>query len=367
MKKLALTTAALFSLLSGGLADAKGLTIGVVAPQDGPFAILGKQIMAGAKAEAEAAGNTVLAVPETCAPDSGVDVASRLIAGGASVAVGFLCADSLLGSAQALKDASIPAITLSARSKVLFEDAVKHGWPIYSLSSRPGEEASATATFIAGVWPNSGIALLDDGTLNSHELAANVRLELETKGIKPVIAEAFRPSLDNQKILIRRLQKAGVTNVYVAGARSDVAIIARDASAAGISVMGGEQLVASDDGVALPDGVLAVIPERWGEQPAAASTVHALEQQNVVVEGYVLPAFAAAQIVEQAEAIVSDKQDLAASIAGGHFDTAIGTVSFAKDHFRAEDIYRLMQWRDGAFREPVPPAAQPPAKTGQTQ
>jgi branched-chain amino acid transport system substrate-binding protein len=367
MTKFALITTVLLSLLSAGLADAKGLTIGVVAPQDGPFAILGRQIMAGAKAQAEAAGNTILPVPESCTPETGVDVASRLIAGGASVAIGFLCADSLIGSAQALKDASIPAITLSARSKVLFEDAVKHDWPIYSLSTRPGEEASATAGFIAGAWPSSGLALLDDGTLNSHELAANIRLELEAKGIKPVLAEAFRPSIDNQKILVRRLQKAGVSAVYIAGARSDVATIARDAAGTGITFMGGDQLIAADEGVALPDGVLAVIPERWRELPAASGLVQALAEQNIVAEGYVLPAHAAAQIVDKAQAMVSDKQDLAASIAGGSFDTAVGTVSFAKDHFRAENVYRLMEWRGGAFQSPVPPASQPLGKQGQTQ
>lgn len=367
MKKFALTTAALVSLLVADHADAKGLTIGVVAPQDGPFAILGRQIMDGAKAQAEAAGNTILPVPESCAPDSGVDVASRLIAGGASVAIGFLCADSLLGSAQALKDAAIPAITLSARSKILFEDAVKHEWPIYSLSPRPGEEASATAGFIADLWPNSAIAILDDGTLNSHELAANIRLDLESKGIKPVLAENFRPSIDNQKILVRRLQKAGVSAVYIVGARSDVATIARDAAGTGITLMGGDQLLAADDGVALPDGVLAVIPERWRDQPAASAIVHALADQQIVAEGYVLPAHAAAQIVNKAETMVSGKQDLAASIAGGSFDTAVGTVTFGKDHFRAEDIYRLMEWRNGAFQTPGQSSAPAGSRSGQTQ
>jgi branched-chain amino acid transport system substrate-binding protein len=359
MNKLILTSAALLGLLATGPATARGLTIGVVAPQAGPFANLGKQVMDGARAQAEAAGNTVLSVPETCEPDSGVDVASRLIAGGASVAVGFLCSDSLIGGAQALKEAGIPALTLSARSKVLFEDAVKHGWPVYSLAPRPGEEAQTTAAFMAGLWPNSGIALLDDGTLNSHELAANVRLELEAKGIKPVLAEAFRPSLDNQKILVRRLQKAGVSAVYVAGARSDVAIIARDAAGSGITFMGGDQLLAADDDQPLADGVLAVIPERWRELPGASAIVQALSEHDVVAEGYVLPAHAAAQIVDKAETSMTGKQDFAAALASGTFETAIGTVSFAKDHFRAENVYRLLEWRGGSF--------QPPAKAGQTQ
>lgn len=341
------------------VAAAQTLTIGVVAPESGPYAALGRQIMDGAKAQAEAAGNTVLKVPESCEPDSSVDIASRLIAGGASVAIGFLCSDSLIGGMQALKDAGIPALTLSARSKILFEDAVKHDWPLYSLAPRPQEEAAATAGYITTLWPNSAVALLDDGTLNAHELAANVRLELKDRGMKPILADNFRPGLDSQKMIVRQLQKAGAAAVYIAGSRGDVAVIARDLAGTGIKVMGGEQLIATDDSVPLPDGVLAVAPEIWRESPAASAVVHALAEQHVVAEGYVLPAHAAASIVDKAEASVTPERDLGKVLATGRFDTAIGTVTFGKDHYRAEDIYRLLVWRNGAF-EPV-------QKSGRTQ
>ena len=349
MMKTVLTT--VMALAIGVTAvSAKGLTIGVVAPKDGPFAILGKQVMAGARAQAEAAGNTVLPVPESCEAESGVDVASRLIAGGATVAIGFLCADSLIGGAQALKEAGIPAITLSARSRIVFEDAVKRDWPLYSLAPRPGEEARKTADYLARLWPNSAIAILDDGTINAHELAANVRLELESQGMKPVLADNFRPGLDNQKLLVRQLQKSAAVAVYIAGSRGDVATIARDAAGTGINIIGGEALLAADDSVALPDGVMAVLPEIWREQPAASGIVQALAEQKIVAEGYVLPAHAAALIVDKAEAAASDKQDLAKALATGTFETSIGTVSFGKDHFRDQDIYRLMEWRNGAFQ-----------------
>jgi branched-chain amino acid transport system substrate-binding protein len=359
MKKTALTAALSLMLAAAQGAEAKGLTIGVVAPDSGPFVLLGKQIMAGAKAQVEAAGNTILPVPETCEPESGVDVASRLIAGGASVAIGFLCADSLLGGAQALKDASIPVLTLSAQSKVLFEEAVKRGWPLYSLAPRPQEEALTTAGFITELWPNAAVALLDDGTINAHELAVNIRLALKDKGMKPVFADNFRPGLDSQKMLLRQLQKAGAAAVYVAGSRGDVAVIARDLAGTGIKVIGGEQLLAPDDAVPLPDGVLAVLPEIWRERPAASAVVQALAEQHIIAEGYVLPAHAAALIVDKAEAAVSGDRDLARTLANGSFDTAIGTVTFGKDHYRAENVLRLMEWRNGAF--------QPVQKTGQTQ
>lgn len=356
--KTALVTVLALALGSVAAAQAKGLTIGVVAPQDGAFAILGKQVMAGARAQAEAAGNTVLPVPESCEAESGVDVASRLIAGGASVAIGFLCADSLIGGAQALKEAGIPAITLSARSRIVFEDAVKHDWPLFSLAPRPGEEARKTAEYLAKLWPNSAIAILDDGTINAHELAANLRLELENIGIKPVLANNFRPGLDNQKLLVRQLQKAGAVAAYIAGSRGDVATVARDASGTGIGIMGGEALLAAEESVPLPNGVMAVLPEIWREQPAASAVAQALGEQQIAVEGYVLPAHAAALIVDKAEAASGGKQDIAKVLLTNTFETSIGTVSFGQDHFRAQDIYRLMEWHDGAF-QPVSKAEAP--------
>lgn len=356
MTKRALIAAFALSLTMAHGVEAKSLTIGVVAPDSGPFAILGRQVMDGARAQAEASGNTVLAVPESCEPDSSVDIASRLIAGGASVAIGFLCADSLIGGMQALKDAGIPALTLSARSRVLFEDAVKHDWPLYSLAPRPQEEAAATAGYITDLWPNSAVALIDDGTLNAHELAVNVRLELKDKGMKPVFTDNFRPGLDSQKMIVRQLQKAGAAAVYIVGSRGDVAVIARDLAGTGIKVMGGEQLVAADDAVALPDGVLAVVPEIWRDRPAASAVVQALSEQNIVAEGYVLPAHAAALIVDKAESSTGSGRDLAQVLANGTFETAIGTVTFGPDHYRAENAFRLMEWRNGAF-QPVQKAA----------
>lgn len=350
MMKTVFVTALVLALGGVQTVDAKGLTIGVVAPQSGPFAILGKQVMEGARVQAESSGNTVFAVPESCEADSGVEVASRLIAGGASVAIGFLCADSLIGGAQALKEAGIPAIALSARSRIVFEDAVKRDWPIFSLAPRPGEEAVRTAGLLAKLWPDSAIALLDDGTINAHELAANIRLELESEGVKPVLADNFRPGLDNQKLLVRQLQKSGAVAVYIAGSRGDVATIARDAAGSGISIIGGETLLAPDDTVALPNGVMAVLPEIWREQPAASGVVQALAEQKIVAEGYVLPAHAAALIVDKAEAMTSDKLDLAKALSTGTFATAIGTVSFGNDHYRAQDVFRLMEWQNGGFQ-----------------
>lgn len=352
MNSLTLCAIALSVVFLAPMANAKGLTIGVVAPAEGPFALLGKQILAGATAEAEASGNVILAVPETCEAGNGEDVAKRLISGGADAAIGFLCSDSLDTSLAALGDAGIPAITLSVRSRILFEDAVKHKWPLYTLAPAPGEEATATADFIAANWAGTPYAIIDDGTLNFHELAANIRLELEGKGLAPMVTDNFRPGLTSQRLLAHRLAKAGITGVYVAGTRNDTAIIARDAAAeaTGMTVLGGESLLAAEEDVPLPAGVLAVMQDIWRNRPEASAIVQALSDKGIIAEGYVLPAYSAALIVEKASEEKKSGETLAAAIAQGNFTTPIGPVSFGPDHMRKEDAFRLNEWRDGAFQ-----------------
>jgi branched-chain amino acid transport system substrate-binding protein len=339
------------ALLLPASVSAAGLTIGVVAPTGGQFAVLGKQIIDGARMQAEASGNTILAVPESCEDNSGEEIAKRLISGGADAAIGFLCSESLSGSLAALKTGGIPAITLSVRSRVLFEDAIKNGWPVFSLAPGPGEEAQATAGFIAENWSGTPFALLDDGTISAHELAANVRLELESKGLAPTIAETFRPGLDNQARLVRKLEKAEITEAYIAASRNDVAVIARDADsqATGVTILGSEALLAADEDVALPQGVQAIMPDVWRDRPEASAVVQALAEKGIVAEGYVLPAHAAAFIVEKAAKEKSKGETLAQAIARANFATVIGPVSFGADRLRKESAYQLTEWRDGAF------------------
>ena len=334
--------------------QASGLVIGVVAPSSGPYAILGKQVLDGAKAQAEAAGNSILPIPENCDDASGEDAAKQLISAGATAAIGFLCSNTLQSAMPALASVGIPAITLSARSHILFEDAVKKKWPLYSLAPAPGEEAQATATMIARAWANAPFAIIDDGTINAHELAANIRLELEGKGITPIMTDTYRPGLENQRLLVKQLGKSGASAVYIAGARSDVAVIARDLAeaASGITVMGGESLLAADEGAPLPSGVLAAMPELWHNQPEASAVVQALAEKGVIAEGYVLPAHAAAFIAGKADETKKADEPLGQAIQTGNFPTVLGNVAFGPDHLRKEGAYRLMEWRDGAF-EPV--------------
>ena len=350
---------AMVSLLAGLAAastSAEAADIAVVAPQSGPYALLGSQIIEGAKAAAAAEGEEVTLIDESCAEDDHTSVATAIISSGAEAAIGFLCSETLATALPELASADIPAISVSVRWKSLMEDALKHDWPFYRLAPAPDDEGEKVAKTILTGFADRAIALIDDGTIHGRELVDDVRNRLETGGLKPVFVDTFRPGQENQIALVRRLQRAGATHVFVGGDRNDVATIARDAAAekVDLTLIGGDSMRAANRPVPLPDGVDAVALPDYRELQSASAVVGTLRESGIEPEGYVLPAYAAVQIVGAAQAKASGKP-LASVLTSRPFDTVIGKIAFAANHELADNPYRLQTWRGDHFELVSPP------------
>ncbi|HEX2147429.1 MAG TPA: ABC transporter substrate-binding protein, partial [Pseudorhizobium sp.] len=314
------------------------------------YALLGAQVLAGARAAAEKSGDAVLVIDENCeAPDAN-DMVARLVEAQAIAAVGFLCSETLAAALPQLKEAKIPALTLSVRSGILMEDALRKDWPLFRLAPADGDEAEKVSEVILDRWKAYPVALLDDGTIYGRELISAVRQRIEEAGLTPAFVDTYRPGQEQQVALVRRLAKAGVSHAFVGGDRNDVAVIARDAAAENISlqIMAGDTMRAADRPVALRAGTLAVALPPYEILASSAEAVAALGAADVEAEGYTLPAYAAVEIVLQAAE--QGTQPLAQAIQSMSFETAIGGIGFAEDHELKENPLRLQEWRDGSFR-----------------
>ncbi len=144
------------------------MRVAVVAPQSGPFQILGDQIRAGAAFAARQKDVELVEIDESCEPNAGDAMAKALTASGAQAAIGFLCTEGLEASLPALAEAGMPAISVSVRSDVLMGDALKNNWPFFRLVPGQSAEAQAITAFIARYWQGVPFALLDDGTIQSR-------------------------------------------------------------------------------------------------------------------------------------------------------------------------------------------------------
>jgi len=338
-------------LFWAGTCTAMAATIGVVAPQTGPYANLGAQVFEGARAAAAKNGDQLVEINETCDQGAGKAIAEQLRAQKAVAAIGFLCVETLSEALPDLKDARIAAITLSVRSKILMEDAQRYDWPFFRMAPADGDEAEKLAEVMLKQWQTRPIALVEDGTIYGRDLTSVIRQKLEAGGIKPVFTDTYRPGQEQQLALVRRLSKAGATHVFVGGDRNDTATIARDAAAdkINLTVIGGDALKAANRPIPLQDGVFAVTLPDYSTLPEAQTVVGEFRDRGAEPDGYALPAYAAVEIVRQA----ASGGAVVERLAGTSFSTVIGSVGFGTDHELQINPLKLLEWRDNNFAEPV--------------
>jgi branched-chain amino acid transport system substrate-binding protein len=342
----------LATLLAPIPASAAELAIGVTAPLSGTSALLGGQVHAGATAAAETLAARLEIADDACTADGGAAAARQFVAAKVEIVVGFLCTEALEAAMPVLKDAGIPVITIGVRTDSLTDRRDKTGWPVFRLGPRADGEQKAAAEIIPALWQKELFALIDDGTIYGRELAESVRAAAETRALKPVFVDTFRPELDNQVGLAGRLRKAGATHVFVGGDRDDVAILGRDAKGLGmeLTAAGGEALRAAAGDVPLQPGTLMIgLPE--SAAAASPEILAALKQREIVTEGYVLPAYAAVEIAAAALAGESSGQPVFDALGAREFQTALGKIRFDAKGDLAETPYRLFRYDGIKFAE----------------
>ncbi|QRM55625.1 ABC transporter substrate-binding protein [Sinorhizobium sp. BG8] len=346
-------------LLAAPPAAAETATIAVVAPKDGPLSIIGRQVFDGARFAAMASGIEVVEIGESCEEDGDEGIAAAVKEANARAVIGFLCTEGLEKALPQFAEAGIPALTLSVRSGIVMEDALKKKWPLFRLAPGPNAEAEKAVEVMTRDWKAEPFALIDDGTIRARELVEAIRGKLELVGMKPIFVDTFRPAQEQQIALVRRLAKSGATHVFVGGDRTDTAIIARDAKAEEVplAVLGGEAMIAADEPVPMPQGVQAIaIPDYETLQEGTAVAAQ-MRENDIVAEGYALPAYAAVTIAAEAlKTAESENRPVAEALIDHSFQTVIGPVGFTAQHELRDNPYRLLEWREGGF-VPVPPAS----------
>jgi len=344
---------ALAGLFLAGTAHAEALRLGVAAPLSGPSAVLGAQVRAGAQAAADDGSVTLEIADDACTADGGAKAARQFAEAKVQAVVGFLCGEAIEAAMPILKDAGIPVIAVGVRTDSLTDSREKTGWPVFRLAPRADSEHEAAGRLLTKLWREKLFAIVDDGTIYGRELAESFRTAAQQDGLKPVFNDTFRPQLDNQVALIGRLRKAEATHVFVGGDRDDIAIMARDARKMGLNMTfaGGETLRAAPGPVPLAAGTLMIALPEW-QDIANPASVEKFKANGVIPEGYVLPAYAAVEVVRAAAADAGTSGDLKKALTEHDFQTAIGPVRFDAKGDLSENPYRVFRY-DGARFVPV--------------
>lgn len=318
----------IIALLLSTLVQARAedrIRVGIAAPLSGAAQILGEQVLAGVRTAAD--GMTDVTSADTaCSADGGSTAAATLIAARVEIAVGFICTEALAAALPKLSAAGIPVITVGVRANRFTDTRAKTGALIWRLAPRSDAEADAAAALLVARWRDVPFGLVDDGTIYGRGLADAVRMRLEAAGLRPATIDNYRPAEEKQFGLVRRLLATGVTRIFLAGDRPDVAIIARDAASLGLDldIVGGEALL--DEGspdARLGAGALAVGPQnRFDDIPTA-------EARPEARQGYFGPAVAGTEVALAAIRFARQNARPLPDVLGANaFATSLGPIGF---------------------------------------
>lgn len=336
--------------------------IGIVVPESGSYAILAKQIKLGA--EAAKLQNqypvSLIYLPEHCKAEQDAETAEKIRQENIKFVIGYLCSESLEGAAPVLARDGITILSLGSRQQTLLEQQTRQSFGIFRLQPDRKMATAVLADRLAPLWRTVPFALIEDGTVQGRDFARQVLPAFKARGLEPALTDTYRPAQTSQNALVAQLKRAGINHILLGGEGDDAAVIARSAAAAGLplTIAGGESLLRADPQTPLPVGLLmSSIPETETQTytDSAIKAIAALagkqsDTQEMLADGYALPAYAAMQIVSQTLSDTSEPPKPAASILQTtRFETVIGAVSFTPQGLRQENPYRLMRFNGKDF------------------
>ncbi len=353
---LALTAAALGA--TPALADT---AVAIAGPMTGQYASAGDQIRQGAElaiADINARGGVLgeklklVVGDDACDPKQAVAVANKMVTDGIAFMHGHWCSSSTIPASDIYNEAQIPMATVSTNPQVT-ERGLKN---IFRIMGRDDQQGLVAGDYIAARFGQAKVAVIDDKSAYGKGLATEMAKAMKAKGLKPAVEESITAGERDYSSLVTKLKAAGVSVVAYGGYHTEVGLIVRQAKEAGLDlvVMSGDTMTNSElpsIAGAAADNVMFTFSPDPREIPAAAPVVAEFRKKNIDPEGYVLYAYAAMQLFEQAakQAKSVKYQPLRDAMAAGSFPTVIGDLSFDAKGDLKVPAFVVYQWKGGKY------------------
>ncbi|MFA5120285.1 branched-chain amino acid ABC transporter substrate-binding protein [Zavarzinia sp.] len=345
------------------------IVFGLAAPLSGPQAGFGAQLKAGVEFAVEAInanggieGRKVVLVQrdDGCDADRAKTVAGELVAAKAVAVIGHFCSSASLAAAPVYAAGDVVMITpASTDPRLTMEGAPGAGF-VFRTVWRDDFQGLVAAALVKQTLASKKIGVVRDGSLYGQQLtdvfkAALAKLELAA----PAADLELGPSL-SAKQAAAKLKSAGVGAVFVVATPATAGGLAKALREAGVtaSIIGPDALASPDYAKAAgkaADGTIVTFARNPLDYPTAAKAIEKLTERGQDPSGYVLDAFAAAQILSAAlgpvvkpdPAGAIDGKRLASTIRVNRFSTVLGELAFDSrgDLTKPGVVYYL--WKGG--------------------
>jgi branched-chain amino acid transport system substrate-binding protein len=353
----------------GGPARAEVL-IGVAGPMTGKAAWFGEQLERGAQlavADLNAKGGVLghqvrlVTVDDSCDPEQAIAAARKLISDGVIFVVGHYCSGASIAASKVYEAAGVLQIS-PASSNPMLTDAGRAN--VFRVVRRDDASGVMAGNYLADHWSDKRIAILHDNTTFGRGIAELTKDQLNRRGVREAIYQAYVPGKVTYSPEIAELQAANIDLVFIGGYHTEIALIARAASDRGylVQLMTGLSLVTEDFGLIAghaAEGMLFMGIADPRRNTGAAPVVERFRASGYEPDGFTLYTYGAVQVWAQAaeKAGSLELQKMIASLRQHQFDTVLGPIDFDdKGDLRVQNPVMYVWHADGTH---VPLAPRP--------
>lgn len=346
---LALTAGCSGGLAGGGSEDSGDgpIKLGMLAPFSGSESAFGSYMQNGAQLavdEINAAGGVLgrdlelVVEDDACDATTAVAGANKLVTEGVVGSVGGYCSGATLPTLPIFDEAGIPMVIPAANSNEL----VDQGLPGVFLINGTGDQQAAAAVQYAEKIGATNVAVIDDATSYSADLAEAFTTQAEEAGLSVVFEATVTPGENDYSAVATQLVGAQPALVYWTGYYQEGGLIVRQATDAGYA---GAFLVADGSvdakfseiaGPGYTENVVGTFTQTPDMIEGADEWIADYEELAGDPPGpYSTQAYDAVRVIAQAieDAGSTDFDDVVAALEGlEDFDTFAGPLTFTADH-----------------------------------
>jgi len=347
--------------MAAGTAQAD-IKIATAGPMTGQYASFGEQMRRGAEmavADLNAAGGVmgeklVLSVgDDACDPKQAVAVANKFVSEGISFVAGHFCSGSSIPASQVYEEEGVLQISPASTNPKLTEEG---GDNVFRVCGRDDQQGIVAGNFLADTYGGKKIAILHDKTAYGKGLADETKKQLNSRGVKEAMYEAYTAGEKDYSALISKMKAEGVNVFYVGGYHTEAGLMVRQARDQGykVQLVSGDALVTDEFWKITGDagqGTLMTFSPDPRKNAAAAPVVEKFRAQNYEPEGYTLYTYGAIQAWAQAveKAGSTDLGKVVASLRGNKFETVLGNIGFDGKGDVTAPGYVWYVWENGGY------------------
>jgi branched-chain amino acid transport system substrate-binding protein len=359
--KYAVIGAAAATLLTSGQSQAQ-IKLATAGPMTGQYASFGEQMQRGAEMavkDLNAKGGVlgqklVLSIgDDACDPKQAVAVANKFVSEGVSFVAGHFCSGSSIPASKVYEEEGVLQISPASTNPKLTEEGEDN---VFRVCGRDDQQGIVAGNFLADKYGVKKIAILHDKTAYGKGLADETKKQLNKRGIKEAMYEAYTAGEKDYSALISKMKANGVGVFYVGGYHTEAGLMVRQARDQGYNVqlVSGDALVTDEFWKITGDagqGTLMTFSPDPRKNAEAAPVVEKFRAMNYEPEGYTLYTYGAIQAWAQAveKAGTTDLNKVIASLRKNKFETVLGNIGFDMKGDVTAPGYVWYEWQGGQY------------------